>query len=217
VPPSDGASVVSPVGILALQGDYSLHQNKLEELGASVRLVRLVDDLPGISGLILPGGESSAMLKLGDDVLWEEISTLVKNGLPVLATCAGVILAARQVSKPEQFSLNLIDIEVARNVYGRQIDSDVIPELELTDAGRDFLGVEALEGVFIRAPGITALGGEVQTLASCQDQPVFVRQGNVLALTFHPELGELGLKKNQKIRDNSSPVHQKFLELCLGA
>lgn len=191
------------IGVLALQGDFCLHQDKLSEAACSTELVKSPEDLQGICGLVFPGGESSAMLKLGTPALWNAIKARASEGLPILATCAGVILVAKVVSNPEQESLGLIDIDVSRNFYGRQVDSEIVPEVFLTDEGQTFLEASSLEGVFIRAPGITRFGKEVQVLATRDDKAVFVRQGSVFALTYHPELSS-----------GPSIVHERFSEVC---
>jgi pyridoxal 5'-phosphate synthase pdxT subunit len=173
-----------PVGVLALQGDFAAHARALGERGVACQEVRTAGDLVGLSGLILPGGESTTMLRLLGEAEAPLVAA-VRHGLPVLATCAGVILIAREVSAPPQRSLGLLDVAIVRNAYGRQIDSRVV-ELEVVPG----TGVSAshIEGVFIRAPRITSLGSTVQVLARREADPVLLRQGNILAATFHPEL-----------------------------
>ncbi len=174
------------VGVLALQGDYAAHARALAARGVQTVEVRTARDLAGIAGLVLPGGESTTMLTLlAEDSLGERLVELVRGGLPVLATCAGVILAAREVRAPAQASLGLLDAVVERNAYGRQRDSAVVP-LEAC-AGEDLEG-RALEGVFIRAPIVREVGPGVRVLARRGDDPVLLRQGRLLAATFHPEL-----------------------------
>ncbi|TAM44665.1 MAG: pyridoxal 5'-phosphate synthase glutaminase subunit PdxT [Acidobacteria bacterium] len=176
----------APIGLLALQGDYAAHARALAERGAATREVRTSSDLAGLAGLVLPGGESTTMLTLmeGSD-LGARLVAEIKGGLPVLATCAGVILLAREVRLPPQRSLGVLDAVVERNAYGRQLDSAVV---SLTVRDRDGLGTDALEGVFIRAPRVTAVGTSVEVLATRGDDPVLLRQGAILAATFHPEL-----------------------------
>ena len=174
------------VGVLALQGDFEAHAQALALRGVSAVEVRTARDLDGVRGLVLPGGESTTMLKLmeGSD-LGGCLTEFVRGGLPVLATCAGVILLAREVRHPAQRSLGLLDAMVERNAYGRQIVSAVV-DLEVCDP--DELGADRLEGVFIRAPRVCELGSEVRVLARRGDDPVLLRQGSLLAATFHPEL-----------------------------
>lgn len=196
------------VGILALQGDFAAHHEKLTELGATPLLVRHLWELEAVSALILPGGESTTMLKLLDQSLRDGLVARIRAEMPVFATCAGCILLAKSVTNPEQESLQVIDIDVSRNAYGRQLDSFVDPELQWTTAGTESakrLKIKALsvEGVFIRAPRITRVGQGVTTLLQRQDEPVLVQQGNILSGTFHPELSP-----------GPSVVHQMLLNLA---
>jgi len=171
--------------VLALQGDFEAHARALAERGMLPVEVRRRADLHGVSGLVLPGGESTTMLKLmNGSGLAAGLEAVVSAGTPVLATCAGVILIARRVHRPEQPSLGLLDVEVERNAYGRQLDSAVV----VLSADADELGRSTLEGVFIRAPRLVSLGKAVRPLAWRDRDPVLVEQGNVLAATFHPEL-----------------------------
>ena len=163
------------VGVLALQGGFAAHVHALREIGCNVREVRTPRDLEGLEGLVLPGGESTTMLRLLGE-LEPALDEFVRAGHPVLATCAGLILAARTVSDPEQRSFGWIDVAVARNAWGRQVDSFSAAD----DAGAPL--------VFIRAPRITAQGGDVEVLARFQGEPILVRQGNRYGATFHPEL-----------------------------
>lgn len=174
------------VGLLALQGDFDAHRKALAERGVESVEIRVPSDLDGVAGLVLPGGESTTMLKLMEGTgLDSRLGDLIRGGLPVLATCAGVILVAREVRHPAQRSLRLLDIVVERNAYGRQIDSAVV-DLEVADG--DDLGSTTLEGVFIRAPRVTEVGEGVHVLARRGGDPVLLRQGRFLAATFHPEL-----------------------------
>ncbi len=176
----------APIGLLALQGDYAAHARALAERGAATREVRTSSDLAGLAGLVLPGGESTTMLTLmeGSDLAARLVAEIA-GGLPVLATCAGVILLAREVRLPPQRSLGVLDVVVERNAYGRQLDSAVV---SLAVRDRDGLGTDTLEGVFIRAPRVTEVGTSVAVLATRGDDPVLLRQGAILAATFHPEL-----------------------------
>ena len=176
------------VGVLALQGDYEAHRAALAARGVASVEVRTAADLDGVAALVLPGGESTTMLKLMEGTgLAERLTAMIRGGVPALATCAGVILLAREVSHPPQRSLGVLDVGVERNAYGRQIDSAVVA-LEVAD--EKALGAAALEGVFIRAPRVVGVGPGVSVLARRAGDPVLVRQGNVLAATFHPELTE---------------------------
>jgi 5'-phosphate synthase pdxT subunit len=171
------------VGILAVQGDFELHAKMLDRIGASWKLVKHVSDLNEVDGLIMPGGESTTMLKFfSNEGLGAAVKDLVAQGKPIFGTCAGAILLAREVLNPPQDHLDLIDITIERNAYGRQVDSSVrrgeCPELS----------DHPVEMVFIRAPIIRRLGEGVRVLGRCGGLPVLVEQGNILAATFHPEL-----------------------------
>jgi 5'-phosphate synthase pdxT subunit len=170
------------IGVLALQGDFDAHRQRLEELGAEVVLVKKPEQLDNIDGLIIPGGESGTFLKLlGEDGL-ENLRDFVR-AKPTFGTCAGCILLATEVENPKQAGLGALDITVRRNAYGRQIDSSI-------REGR-FLG-DPIEMVFIRAPKIERVGEGVEIIATegRDRDPVLVRKGNTLAATFHPELSD---------------------------
>ena len=173
------------VGILALQGAYDAHARTLTALGAIPRLVRTPAELDGpggkIDGLIMPGGESTTMLKFLERGGFFEALQAFAQQKPVFGTCAGAILLAREVRNPTQRSLGLLDIAVERNAYGRQIDSAIITEPTSLPGG-------PLEMVFIRAPRIVQTGPHVEVLAHRDGFPVLIRQGRRLAATFHPEL-----------------------------
>lgn len=172
------------VGVLALQGDFAAHGAVLDRLGIRSAPVRTAAELAAVDAVVLPGGESTTMLRLlAAGGMAERLRDRIAGGLPVLATCAGVILLARRVSPPQE-SLRLLDVEVVRNAYGRQIASAVVPVT--VTAGLP--GPRTLEGVFIRAPRIVAAGPNVEILARRDGDPVLVRQGNLLGATFHPEL-----------------------------
>jgi 5'-phosphate synthase pdxT subunit len=172
------------IGVLALQGAFDAHVQALTALGAKTVLVRRPEQLTGPdapAGLILPGGESTTFLKhLERDGFLAALDTFVHTR-PTFGTCAGTILLAKDVENPQQASLNAIDITVERNAYGRQIDSTILTSATELPGG-------PLEMVFIRAPRITRTGPEVTTLAQRDGHPVLVRQGHILAATFHPEL-----------------------------
>ena len=171
-------------GVLALQGDWHAHAQVLNVLGAECRPVRTAADLDRVESLVLPGGESSAMLRLMEpEDLVRRIGERVAAGMAVLATCAGVILLAEKV-EPNQASLGALAISVMRNAYGRQVCSSV-EQVEVTPP----LGPpSSMEAVFIRAPRIVGVGPGVEVLGRWHDDPVIIRQGNILGTTFHPEL-----------------------------
>jgi 5'-phosphate synthase pdxT subunit len=170
------------VGVLALQGDFEAHRKALERAGAEAVEVRTASELDSVDGLVIPGGESTTMLKLlGIENLFEPLREFGARK-PIFGTCAGAILLANKVSNPEQASLGLVDIEVQRNGYGRQLDSRVVRiQPECVDGGD-------LEAVFIRAPIIRYVGKKAHVLASYNGDPVLVEQGRHLVATFHPEL-----------------------------
>ena len=167
------------IGVLALQGGFAAHIERLEALGHATFEARTARDVERAAGLVLPGGESSAQLLLIERFgLGPAIRDLAESGRPVLGTCAGAILAATGVTSPRQASFGLIDIDVERNAYGRQSES--------FEAVAD--GETRLPLVFIRAPRIVRVGPDVRVLATLKGEPILVRQGNVTAATFHPEL-----------------------------
>ncbi len=173
------------VGILAVQGDFEMHARMLGRIGAAWKLVKRARDLDGVQALIMPGGESTTMLKFfaaeGLDIAIREFAT---RGRPIFGTCAGAILLAKEVLCPPQERLGLMDITVERNAYGRQVDSSI-------RAGKCAdLTSRPVEMVFIRAPIIRRVGDGVRVLGHCADLPVLVEQENLLAATFHPELTE---------------------------
>ena len=175
------------VGVLALQGDFAAHGAALERAGALPVYVRDRAQFARVDGLIIPGGESTTMLKLLHiDGLYDSLREFGERK-PVFGTCAGAILMARDVSNPAQESLGLMDIAVERNAYGRQIDSRVV----LIDVGAEFearVGEGKMEAVFIRAPIIREVRDGVKVLAEYDGDPVLIEQGRHLAATFHPEL-----------------------------
>jgi pyridoxal 5'-phosphate synthase pdxT subunit len=175
------------VGVLALQGDFAAHAAAVERAGAEPVLVRDAEQLEGLDGLVIPGGESTTMLKLLHyDGLMEPLARFGREK-PIFGTCAGAILLASEVTRPNQESLALMDIGVERNGYGRQLDSRVAnidPEPEFEQRSQP----GKLEAVFIRAPIIRRVGPETKVLARYQGDPVLVEQGRHLVATFHPEL-----------------------------
>lgn len=184
------------IGILAIQGDFEAHARTLEKLGVEFVYVRTSDDLCNVSGLILPGGESTTHMKLlAETGLDGALRKMAANGGAFFGTCAGAILLAREVKAPEQESLGLLDMTVVRNAYGRQLSSGV---LVLPTKLRE----EPMEMVFIRAPVIEKTGVGVEVLAEREGKPVLVQQGQVMASTFHPEL------------TNDTAIHERFLHLA---
>ena len=171
------------VGVLALQGDVVEHVHALERAGAEVAEVRTPDDLARVDALVVPGGESTTVIRLIDRFgLTEPIKERVRAGMPFWGTCMGLIVAARDVAGLEQPTLDLLDVTVRRNAFGRQVDSAEIP------LAIPALGAEPFPAVFIRAPWIERTGPEVETLAERDGHGVMVRQDNVLGTAFHPEL-----------------------------
>ena len=184
------------IGILAIQGDYEAHAKVLDRLGAEHSYIRRPDDLSRLSGIILPGGESSTHLRiLTEEGLFDGLKEFAADGVAFFGTCAGAILLARDVHGPPQASLGLIDISVLRNGYGRQLASDV-------HTAPTKLRKEPLEMVFIRAPIIESIGQGVEVLAEDAGHPVLVQQGRILASTFHPELTP------------DTAVHEHFLSMA---
>ena len=170
------------VGVLALQGDFEAHQRALKGVGADAVQVRTPEELARVQGLIIPGGESSTMLKLLDETGMMQPLRDFAAEQPVFGTCAGAILVAKEVSNPVQDVLGVMDIGVERNAYGRQLDSRIVNLKPEGMAGGD------LEAVFIRAPIIRRVGDGAKVLARYNGDPVLVEQGRHLAATFHPEL-----------------------------
>lgn len=186
------------IGVLALQGDFDAHRRRLEELGAAVVLVKKPEQLDEIEGLVIPGGESGTFLKLLGEEGFETLRQFVRLK-PTFGTCAGAILLATEVENPKQAGLGAIDIAIRRNAYGRQIDSSIREGRFIQKQTAD----SPLEMVFIRAPKIERLGRGVEVIATegADSTPVAVRQGRVMAATFHPELSD------------DTRMHRVFLDL----
>ena len=182
------------IGILALQGAYDAHARAVTALGATPRLIRTPEALAEIDALIIPGGESTTILKfLERDHFFDALAAFVRK-MPTFGTCAGAILLADSITNSTQKSLAALDITVERNAYGRQNDSTILSEGTSLPGG-------PLEMVFIRAPRIARLGPGVETLATRDGDPVLVRSGHLLAATFHPELS------------SDTRIHQLFLNM----
>ena len=170
------------IGVLAIQGDFDAHARALRRVGSNPIEIRRADDLNAVNGLVLPGGESTTMLKfIEEEGFTGPITDFAHAGKPIFGTCAGAILLARDVYNPTQASLGLIDIAVERNAYGRQVDSFISAVEESFDCG-------TLEAVFIRAPKIKEVGPNVEVLARLNGEPVLVRERSIVCSTFHPEL-----------------------------
>jgi len=182
------------IGVLALQGAFDVHAKRLTELGAKAVLVRRPEQLAELDGLVIPGGESTTFLKNLERAGFYDVLDAFVHTKPVFGTCAGCILLAKDVANPPQRSFGVLDVSVERNAYGRQNDS-VILNAETSLPGGP------LEMVFIRAPRISRVGAAVETLATRNGDPTLVRQGWLLAATFHPEL-------TADLR-----VHQLFLDM----
>lgn len=173
------------IGVLALQGAFREHQWALEKCGATTRQVRKPQELAGIEALVIPGGESTTMGKLLKDFeLMEPVKGLAREGMPVFGTCAGLIMLAKRIRNSRQETLALMDIEVERNAFGRQVESFE------TDLELPVLGEQHYRAVFIRAPYITGVDNGVEVLASFGEKIVCARQGRFLVAAFHPELTE---------------------------
>ncbi len=187
---------MSRIGVLALQGDFEAHAKAVERLSATAVEVRRCAELAGLDGLVLPGGESTTLLNLMRDEPWfEALRRFHREGGAFLGTCAGAILLSRSVLHPSQPSLGLLDAVIERNGWGRQVDSFEtrleVPALK-----------GSVEAVFIRAPRFKSLGRDVSVLARFGGEPVLVRQGRILAMTFHPEL------------TGDGRLHRHFIEMA---
>ena len=183
------------IGVLALQGAFAAHSECLTSIGVQSVEVRTPEQLNSVDALLMPGGESSTMSQLLESSgLFDPISTRIADGMPVFGTCAGMILLASEIldGRSDQRSFSAIDISVRRNAFGRQVDSF---EATINSSVGDF------HGVFIRAPRIERVGKEVEVLGSINNEPVLVRQGNVLAASFHPELS------------NDARLHEYFVSI----
>jgi 5'-phosphate synthase pdxT subunit len=186
------------IGVLALQGAYEIHAQRLQELGAEAPLVRKPEQLDSLDALVIPGGESTTFLKhLERAGFYDKLDQFCRQK-PVFGTCAGCILMAKDVEHPPQRSFGVLDIAVERNAYGRQNDSTILSAQTALPGG-------PLEMVFIRAPRISRIGPGIESLATRDGSPTLVRQGRLLAATFHPEL------------TSDTRVHQLFLDIVSGS
>jgi len=182
------------IGVLALQGAYDIHAERLNELGAITRFIRTPDQLAFLDGLVIPGGESTTFLKHLERAGFYDVLNDFVHTKPTFGTCAGTILLAKDVTNPTQRSFAVLDIEVERNAYGRQNDSTILTEETSLPGG-------PMEMVFIRAPRITRVADDIEVLATREGNATLVRQGTLLAATFHPELSD------------DTRVHQLFLDM----
>ncbi len=193
----DALKGTSLIGVLSLQGAFEVHARRLADLGAETRLVRKPEDLAGLHGLVIPGGESTTFLKHLERAGFYDVLHDFVQRKPVFGTCAGCILLAREVLNPPQRSFAALDITVERNAYGRQNDSVILTADSPLPGG-------PLEMVFIRAPRISRVGPETEILATRHGDPVLIRQSRILAATFHPELSD------------DRRVHALFLDMVRG-
>jgi len=188
------------IGVLALQGDFREHLEMLHSIGVNPVAVKSREALSFVDGLIIPGGESTTIGKIMKEMeLFDDLKKKIEDGLPVFGTCAGMIVLAKSISGfPDQVRLEAIDITVERNSYGRQVESFE------TDIKIPVLGDKPFRAVFIRAPKVVEMGKEVEVLAYFNKDPVLLKQKNVLACSFHPEL------------TMDSRIHRYFLEMVRG-
>ena len=171
------------IGVLALQGDVGAHLRALESVGAVAAPVKTAEELAGVAGLVIPGGESTTVGMLLERFdLMEPLRERIQEGLPVFGTCTGLILMAKEIEGSNQPRIACMDVAVRRNAYGRQVDSFEAP----VDA--PVVGTEPVQAVFIRAPRVTRVEPNVEVLAETESGPVLVRQGSMLGASFHPEL-----------------------------
>jgi 5'-phosphate synthase pdxT subunit len=197
------------VGVLAVQGASDLHLQALSRLGVDATGVRKPSDLGGVDAIVIPGGESTTISMMLDATgLAEPLGDLLAAGMPALGTCAGMILLAAEVTdgRSDQRSYHAIDISVQRNAWGRQIES-----FETSLAVQE-LGAEPVPAVFIRAPGVTRVGADVEVLATHKDAPVMCRQGSVVVTAFHPELAE-DLRVHRFFVESAIPIRSTREEL----
>ncbi|MCD6450171.1 MAG: pyridoxal 5'-phosphate synthase glutaminase subunit PdxT [Thermotogaceae bacterium] len=184
------------IGVLGLQGDVREHIRMLQLLGVESLIVKLPEDLSLVDGLIIPGGESTTMIRIMKEIeMYEPLKEKIEEGFPVFGTCAGMILLSKKVEGSDQLTLKVLDIEVERNAYGRQIESFEV------DIKVPQFGDKPVRAVFIRAPKIVKAGNEVEALAEYEGTPVFVRENNVMATSFHPELTD------------DARVHEYFIKI----
>lgn len=199
------------VGILAIQGDVEAHAKALTQLGATTQPVLREKDLAQVDALVLPGGESTTIAKgLARLELYRPLSAFCESGKPILGTCAGAILLARESHNHPVETLGLVNLVAHRNAYGTQVDSfAAVADATAQDADGVHGAADGFEGlrcVFIRAPRLADLGPEVEVLIRVEGNPVLVRQGNVVACTFHPELGHPESGVDTRVHQLLDPV-----------
>ncbi len=183
------------IGVSGIQGDFREHKWMIEKLGHESYVVRTPEDLEKVDGLIIPGGESTTMIRIMKRIgLFEKLKEKILNGLPVYGTCAGLIVLAKEIENYPQESLGVIDIKVMRNAYGRQVDS-FDEMVEIKGFNKPF------KAIFIRAPRVDAWGPEVEILSTLNNHPIMLRQKNVLVTSFHPELTD------------DTRVHEYFIKM----
>jgi 5'-phosphate synthase pdxT subunit len=183
------------IGVSGIQGDFREHKWMIEKLGIETYVVRTPEDLEKVDGLIIPGGESTTMIRIMKRIgLFDALKEKILNGFPVYGTCAGLIVLAKEIENYPQESLGVIDIRVRRNAYGRQVDS-FEEYVEIKGFDRPF------KAIFIRAPRVEAWGEGVETLAFLNNHPIMLRQNNVLVTSFHPELTD------------DTRIHEYFVEM----
>lgn len=184
------------IGVLSFQGDFERHAAMLKKLGAKVRLVRSTDDLNFVQGIIIPGGESTTIGKLLKSFgVYEPLKKRIESGTPVFGTCAGMILLANPVSAKNEHRLGVLDFDVERNAYGRQIESFE------TDIEVPAVNGSPFRGVFIRAPIVRHCGNGIEVLARFEENPVLIKKDKILAASFHPELTD------------DTRIHEYFLSM----
>ncbi|MFH1514601.1 MAG: pyridoxal 5'-phosphate synthase glutaminase subunit PdxT [bacterium] len=184
-------------GVISHQGAYILHENMLRKLKRDVIRVFTAEDVIKIDALLIPGGESTTLIKFFDRLdLWDVLRNRIIDGMPVFGTCAGMIILAKDVAEASQKTLGVLDITVTRMGFGRQVDSF---EAKLHS---EFLGDKPLNGVFIRAPRIIRTGDNVEILVEYENEPVAVRSGQILSTSFHPELTD------------DTRFHARFIEMA---
>ncbi|WP_448379449.1 pyridoxal 5'-phosphate synthase glutaminase subunit PdxT [Fervidobacterium sp.] len=186
------------IGVSGIQGDFREHKWMIEKLGIETYVVRTPEDLEKVDGLIIPGGESTTMIRIMKRIgLFDALKEKILNGFPVYGTCAGLIVLAKEIENYPQESLGVIDIKVRRNAYGRQVDS-FEEHIEIKGFDRPF------KAIFIRAPRVEAWGEGVETLAFLDNHPIMLRQNNVLVTSFHPELTD------------DTRIHEYFVQMVKG-
>jgi 5'-phosphate synthase pdxT subunit len=209
------------IGVLALQGNYAKHAEALQKRSVDALFIKKVKQLDAVDALVMPGGESTTMLKLMDSNFFDTLKNKITEGLPVFATCAGLILLASEVTNPNQKSLGVLDVTVCRNAYGSQVDSSILETVAWNEHGKRLLNElnltgysnDLLEIPLIRAPKITRLGKDVTPLIEDNQNILLAKYKNIIGATFHPELSESSESVYQlffSIIKNSTNLKQSF-------